>query len=164
MPARHFPVRADLDQLRHQAKDLLRAARRGDPDALADFAEYHPEKIAPERAKLSDAQLVLARSYGAPSWPRLVLSCKVIDAIWEDDLNGLRDMIVRHPELLQENAGIRNSNWGPPLSYAANLGRDRIITMLREHGATDLATAIGRAVLQSRIDTAHMLHRMMGSP
>ena len=30
-----LPVRPDLDQLRHQAKDLLHAAQRGDPDAIA---------------------------------------------------------------------------------------------------------------------------------
>jgi hypothetical protein len=48
---------------------------------------------------------------------------------------------------------VRKSNWGPPLSYAANLGRDRIIRMLRELGATDLEHAIDRAVLQGRIGT-----------
>ena len=31
MPARRLPVRPDLDQLKHQAKDLLRAAPRGRP-------------------------------------------------------------------------------------------------------------------------------------
>ena len=41
---------------------------------------------------------------------------------------------MKHPNLLHENAGIRNSNWGPPLSYAANLGRDRIIMIAHELG------------------------------
>ncbi|MGH8983026.1 MAG: hypothetical protein ACRDY6_04015 [Acidimicrobiia bacterium] len=30
-----LPARPDLDQLRHQAKDLLRAAKRGDAEAVA---------------------------------------------------------------------------------------------------------------------------------
>ena len=30
-----LPARPDLDQLRHQAKNLLHAAQRGDPDATA---------------------------------------------------------------------------------------------------------------------------------
>ena len=30
-----LPARPDLGQLRHQAKDLLRAAQRGDPEATA---------------------------------------------------------------------------------------------------------------------------------
>ncbi len=164
MPARRLPVRPDLDQLRHQAKDLLRAIRRGDPPAAADFREYHPETIDPGNAKLADAQLVLARSYEAPSWPRLVQSCQLVDAIWRDDLDAVRDLVVRHPHLLHEPATIRNSNWGPPLTYAANLGRDRIITMLHELGATDLESGVGRATLQGKIGTARMLYGMMDAP
>jgi len=67
MPNRRLPVRPDLDQLRHQAKDLLRAAHDGDESALADFAEFHPRAIDPTQATLADAQLVLARSYEAQS-------------------------------------------------------------------------------------------------
>ena len=44
-------------------------------------------------------------------------------------------------DLLRENAGIRNSNWGPPLSYAANLGRDRIIEMSSYHAMMGCAAA-----------------------
>ena len=73
--------------------------------------------------------------------------------------------MVKHPALLHEPAsGRKSSNWGPPLSYAANLGRDRIIGMLHDLGATDLEHAIDRAVLQGRIGTARMLHEMMGRP
>jgi hypothetical protein len=164
MPARHLPVRPHLEQLKHQAKDLLRAARRGDAEALADFAEFHPEKAVPTEVKLADAQLVLARSYQSPSWPRLVLACQVIEAIWRDDVEALRRLVEKHPYLLHEHATVRDSNWGPPLSYAANLGRDRIITMLHSLGATDLMHALDRAVLQSKIDTAKLLHRLLGSP
>jgi hypothetical protein len=164
MPARRLSVRPDLDQLKHQAKDLLRAIRRGEPDAIADLAHYHPRRIAPERAKLADAQLVLARSYQAPSWPRLVVACRLIDAIWHDDLDEVRDLVTRDPRLLHEDAGIRESNWGPPLSYAANLGRDRIIELLHGLGATDLKHAMGRAILQSRIGTARKLHAMLRHP
>ena len=164
MSDRHFPVRPDLDQLRHQAKDLLRAVQRGDPSALADFERHHPDTPDPAHAKLADAQLVLARSYGASSWTRLVQSCELIDAIWRDDLGAVRELVTKNPTLLHENAGIGNANWGPPMSYAANLGRDAIIEMLYGLGATDLATALGRAALQSRIDTARKIHALMGSP
>jgi hypothetical protein len=164
MSDRHFPVRPDLDQLRHQAKDLLRELRSGDPSALADFEQHHPEKPDAASAKLADAQLVLARSYGASSWTRLVQSCELIDAIWRDDVGAVRDLVTRNPHLLHENAGIRNGNWGPPLTYAANLGRDAIIEMLYGLGARDLGTALDRAALQSRIETARKIHAMMGSP
>jgi len=59
---RHFPVRPNLEQLKHQAKDLLRAIKQGEPSALAELKKHHPKAITPENAKLADAQLVLARS------------------------------------------------------------------------------------------------------
>ena len=71
---RHFPVRPNLEQLKHQAKDLLRAIRQGDLAALAALQKHHSKPVKPENAKLADAQLVLARSYGLPSWPRLVIA------------------------------------------------------------------------------------------
>jgi hypothetical protein len=164
MPARHLPVRPDLDQLKHQAKDLLRALRDGDADARADFSEFHPEGRDPAKAKLADAQLVLARSYQSPSWTRLVLACRLTDAIWRDDLDGVRALVLKNPHLVRESALVRKSDWGPPMSYAANLGRDRIIRLLHDLGAKDHGHAIDRATLQGRIDTARMLHAMIGAP
>jgi hypothetical protein len=164
MPYRHLPVRPDLDQLKHQAKDLLRAIRRRDSEAVADLREFHPRPIDPGDVKLAHAQLVLARSYQAPSWTRLVLACRLIDAIWKDDIQQVRALVMAHPNLLHEQARIHDNDWGPPLTYAANLGRDRIIEMLHGLGATDLASAIDRAALQSEIGTARMLHRLLGRP
>jgi len=164
MSNRRLPLRPDLTQLKHQAKDLLRALRDGDPSALADFQQHHPGPIDPASAKLADAQLVLARSYEAPSWPRLVQACELIDAIWRDDADAIRELVTKHPQLLHENAVLRKSHWGPPLSFAANLGRDRIIRLLHQLGATDLAQAANRAVLQGQIETARRLYAMMGDP
>lgn len=165
MPERHLPVRPNLEQLKHQAKDLLAAIRAGDADALADLQQFHPEHIVPGAAKLADAQLVLARSYQVPSWPRLVTACRVTDAIWRDDIEALREMIAKNPALVHEQALARpKSNWGAPMSYAANLGRDKMIQMLRESGATDLEHALHRAVLQGQVETARMLHKMAGEP
>ncbi len=164
MSARRLPVRPDLTQLKHQAKDLLRAIRRGEAEALEDLRTHHPKPPAPAEAKLSDAQLVLARCYEVPSWTRLVLACRLIDAIWEDDLETVRALVLEHPRLLHEHATVRDSNWGPPLSYAANLGRDRIIRMLHGLGATDLEHAMDRAALQGKTETARMLHAMLGAP
>lgn len=165
MPARRLPVKPDLTQLRHQARDLLRAIRAGDPEALADLRAFHPDPPDPAGAKLADAQLALARSYQASSWPRLVQGVLLVDAIWRDDLDQVRSLIARSPHLLHEHALIRtDSNWGPPMSYAANLGRDRIIRMLHAMGATDLDTAVDRAALQGKVDTARMLYDMAGRP
>ena len=60
-----LPDRPDLDQLRRQARELLRAATDGEPHALARI------HAVSERMTLSAAQLALAREYGFPSWPAL---------------------------------------------------------------------------------------------
>jgi hypothetical protein len=104
MPERHFPVHPNLEQLRHQAKDLLDAIRRGDAAALADLRAYHPRQVEPAAVRLADAQLVLARSYRLPSWPRLVLACRMTDAICRDEVEMVRELVTRHPALLHEDA------------------------------------------------------------
>jgi ankyrin repeat protein len=157
---RHLPVRPNLDQLKHQARDLLVAIRRGEPSALSDLRTHHHRRIDPAHARLTDAQHVLARSYGVASWPRLVLACRMTDAICRDDLDAVRTLVTRHPRLLHEDARGVKGNWGPPMSYAANLGRDRIINALRDLGAEDVQCAFDRACLQGQIETAAMLHAM----
>lgn len=164
MPDRHFPVRPDLEQLRHQAKDLLRDVESGKPDALAALEKHHPRRIAAADARLADAQLVLARAYGIPSWPRLVQACEMTDAIWRDDSARVRELIEANPALLHEDARGVPGNWGPPMSYAANLSRNGIVAMLRSLGAKDLQLAFDRACLQGRIDTARALHAMGARP
>ena len=158
---RHFPVRPNLDQLKHQAKDLLRAIRQGDLAALAEFRKHNPKAIDPAAARLADAQLALARSYGLPNWPRLVTACRMTEALWRGDAEAVRDLVRKKPALLHEAArGVPDSNWGPPMSYAANIGQDAIIQMLREMGATDVQHAFDRACLQGQLDTARRLHAM----
>ena len=151
MSERHLPVHPNLEQLKHQAKDLLRTLK-------ADPAQ-------PPTTKLADAQRLLARSYGLPSWNRLVLACRMIDAIRLDDVDTVRQLVLLHPKLLHENArGTAHCNWGPPMSYAANLGKDRVIQALRELGAVDIQHAFERACLQGRLDTARQLHAMGARP
>lgn len=158
MAKRHLPHPPNLDQLKHRAKDLLRSVHRGEPESIAEFTEHHPRDVPPGEAKLADAQLVVARSYGVPSWPRLVVACKMISAIHRDDPEAVRELILETPVLLHEQANGRpTSNWGPPMSYAANLGRDRVIHMLAEMGAEDLQHAFVRACLQGKIETARWL-------
>jgi ankyrin repeat protein len=162
---RRLPVHPNLDQLKHQAKDLFTAFQAGDPAAIAEFLEHHPDKTDPASAKLADAQLVLARSYQASSWTRLVQAVELINAIWDDNLEAVRALVTHNKHLLYEDALIRkDSNWGPPMTYAANVGRDRIIQMLHGLGAEDHRSALARAVLQSKIGTARMLYAMLGNP
>ncbi len=58
----------NLEQLRKQAKELVRAARAGDVEALARLDGREPI--------LARAQLVVAREHGYPSWPALVAAAE----------------------------------------------------------------------------------------
>jgi len=70
VPTQPLPSDPSLEHLKGQAKRLQRAVAAGEPEALALVAEHHPG--ARERAfTRADAQLVVARRYGFPSWPRL---------------------------------------------------------------------------------------------
>jgi len=165
MSVRRLPVRPDLDHLHHQAKDLLRAIHKGDESALAELRAHYPDAIEPAAAKLADAQLALARAYGVSSWTRLVQGVRLADAIWRDDLDAVASLIALNPALLRENVLIRrDSNWGPPMSYAANLGRDRIIRLLHSRGARDFEFAVGRAALQGKADTVRLVYDLAGRP
>jgi hypothetical protein len=97
-------------------KDLLRAVKRGTTEALAEFRQFHPNPPNPAAALLADAQLALARSYGMASWLRLVLACRVTNALCRDDPREVRALVTAHPELLVEDARGVKGNWGPPMS------------------------------------------------
>jgi len=87
------------------------------------------------------------------------------EAIWADDAETVRALVAGNPVLIHEQVLIRaDSNWGPPMTYAANLGRDALIRMLRELGATDLESAAGRAALQGHSDTVRMIYELAGRP
>ena len=60
-----LPARPSLDHLRHEARDLLRAAKSGDTAAVARV------RAVSGTLTLAGAQLALAREYGFASWPRL---------------------------------------------------------------------------------------------
>ena len=90
--------------------------RAGDAAAVAEFQRNHPGSIAPEQTQLADAQLALARAYGIASWPRLVTSCRLIDAIWQDDVEAIRTMVRSDPRLLHEDARGVKGNWGATAS------------------------------------------------
>jgi ankyrin repeat protein len=67
---RELPLEPNLDQLKNQAKDLLKAHKAGDPEAIQRVREIYPNWSG-AKLRLSDAQLVIAREYGFASWPRL---------------------------------------------------------------------------------------------
>ena len=137
-----LPARPDLDQLRHQARELLRAAQRGDPQATARIRAVTGKII------LSSAQLALAREYGFASWAKLKLEVERRDILNSRDLSRLTNLLAEHPEL----ATSQLEHWadrarGEPLGY---------VTMMRfNHDRLGLPAelpgtgAIARALIEA---------------
>src|SRR4030095_1259918 len=109
-----LPSRPNLEQLRNQAKDLLKSHKGGDPQAVERFRVSHPRcssasesEIRAARLSLSDAQLVIAREYGFASWARLrehvlLESGDPLEllkqAFQANDAPLFRKLLDRHPE------------------------------------------------------------------
>jgi ankyrin repeat protein len=86
----------NLEQLRKQAKALVRAARAGDEKALARLGGREPI--------LARAQLVLAREHGYASWPALVASVEANAEAFVRAASGRRraraeTMLAARPEI-----------------------------------------------------------------
>jgi len=79
------PFRLNLEQQKNRAKDLLRAARAGDANALARLAAARREPVARSSsdtqtaAKLADAQFVIARDLRFASWTKLKAHIAAMD-------------------------------------------------------------------------------------
>ncbi|MFF1821882.1 hypothetical protein ACFVWG_31545 [Kribbella sp. NPDC058245] len=67
-----LPAKASLSQLRARAKDLRKAVSKGRPDAVERARTHHPAYVDSVSFTLRDAQLTVAREYGAPSWGELM--------------------------------------------------------------------------------------------
>jgi ankyrin repeat protein len=130
---RQLPPRPNFEQLKKQAKLILKGHKEADPEALARIREHHPrwrkssptiEPAAIEKARftLADAQLVLANEYGFATWARLkahvlhdVASANpaaasegvkaLRDAAGRGDLAQLDALLDAHPELINETGG-----------------------------------------------------------
>ena len=85
--AQSFPLLSEtdlslnLDRQRQLAKRLRDDVRAGNAEALARLAKAHPrpDPLDRGRLKLTDAQLVIAREAGLPSWPALKAHVEQID-------------------------------------------------------------------------------------
>lgn len=91
----------NLEQLRKQAKELVRAARAGDSEAL--------ERLGGREPILARAQLVIAREQGYSSWPALVAA---VEASAETFVQAATDgRCERAERLLDARPEIANDPW-----------------------------------------------------
>ncbi len=146
---RELPSQPNLEQLRIQAKELLKAHKSHDPEAIQRIRENHPRfaearDIRDAKVRLSDTQLVIAREYGFANWPKLkdhLDSLKLASAdpvsllhkaFKEDDHALVRRLLQRHPEFkarINEPVGDFGS---PPITNARS---PEMIDVLLEAGA-----------------------------
>ena len=86
MPPRGLPGNADLEQLEQGAAMFQQAVRSGDAGAAEVVREFHPRLSratpgSPELAGFTraDAQLVIARRFDFPSWPKLKAHLELVE-------------------------------------------------------------------------------------
>ena len=121
-----LPARANLEQLRKQAKALLKGHQSALPESMARIRANHPryrssseKEIADARLTLADAQLAIAHEYGFETWAKLKAEvalrapdssigenvAALRDAAGRGDLERLGALIDAHPELIDEPGG-----------------------------------------------------------
>ncbi|MGB8353716.1 MAG: ankyrin repeat domain-containing protein, partial [Chthoniobacteraceae bacterium] len=109
-----IPRRPNLEFDRKQAKSLFESLKAADPEAIRRFTEHHPAGISAS-PKLTDAQLVIAREYGFPSWPawKTFVETRGLDrkkqaeialrAICSNDIARARVLFKADPDLARED-------------------------------------------------------------
>lgn len=134
LPTRKLRAHPDLNQLKRQAKELLAAFAAGQTAAVDEVNTRYRDADAATFA-LHDAQLVLARSYGFESWPKLkafvdgVTIKRFAEAVQANDTRQVRAMLKARPELA--TMGIDNYQ----VVHLAVLNRaPEIVKLLMEHG------------------------------
>ena len=137
-PARTLRDRPDLAQIKRQAKELLKAYAAGEADAATEV-NAHYRGASPASFALHDAQLVLARSYGFLSWPKLkafvdgVTVRRLCDAVREGDLDGVKAMLAVRPELV--HLDLAENDEHRALHHAVLQRRPDMVRLLMQHGA-----------------------------
>jgi ankyrin repeat protein len=142
LPTRKLPDRPDLGHLKRQAKQLLEAFLGGEQEAVAEVNRFYHDADAAKFA-LHDAQLVLARSYGYDSWPKLkafvdgVTIHRLTEAVRSGDVEQVRGVLRVRPELLNR---VEPSSHGHTALHYAVLGRmPEMVRVLMELGADPYA-------------------------
>ncbi len=138
LATRRMHEHPDLDQLKRQAKELLRAFLADEPEATA---EVHAHYTNADRATfaLHDAQLVLARSHGFESWPRLkvyvdgVTVLHLADAVSAGDLGQVVTMLRSRPEIA--NMAMSYADERRPIHFAVMNRSPEMVRLLMQHGA-----------------------------
>ncbi len=109
-----FPLRPNLEQYRKQAKDLLKLWKAGQVEALTRLNTHHTPK---EHLKLADAQLVIAREHGLPSWAKFKRALELMpefkQALYPGDYDTVARILEECPELMDCNPWENSEGYRP---------------------------------------------------
>jgi hypothetical protein len=132
MPVKPLPPNADLDHLKHQARDLIKAHAAKDPQAAQRIREFHPrfrreidDAIFNTHVRLSDAQLAIARERGFANWARLkrhlsrpaheriedVTFRRALEYVDAGDVESLRAYLKAHPKVVSQHVNLEGGNY-----------------------------------------------------
>lgn len=138
LPTRRMREHPDLEQLKRQAKKLLRGFAGGEADATTEVNAHYRTADASKFA-LHDAQLVIARSYGFESWPKLkayvdgVTVKRMADAVGAGDLAQVRAIVRARPELADLTMSYSDEH--RPIHYAVMKRLPEMVRLLMRHRA-----------------------------
>ncbi len=138
LPTRRMREHPDLEQLKRQAKELLRGYAAGDAGAAAEVAAHYRSPNAAMFA-LHDAQLVIARSYGFDSWPKLKAYVdgatvrRLADAVRAGDVAQVRAMLRARPELADMQMSYGDEHRA--IHFAVMQRSSEMVRLLMRHGA-----------------------------
>jgi ankyrin repeat protein len=128
----------DLEQLKRQSKELLAAFRAADPAAINEVtACYDDPQLA--TFALHDAQLVIARSYGFDSWPKLkayvdgVTIRRLVEVVSNGAIERVKAMLKARPELA--NMAVSYADEHRAIHYAVMHRQPEITRLLMRKGA-----------------------------
>jgi hypothetical protein len=152
--ASRLPARPSLEQLRKQAKDLLKDVRAGDAAATERVRLILNRE--PDTPTLSDAQFVVAREYGFDHWPALA---RHVDSVNPPGL-GRFDALASELAAAYTSASIeriREINWTHGTSFYWYREADEMHRQLPTWYASSSRTAD-----EALADARHLVARMSG--
>lgn len=138
LASRRMREHPDLEQLKRQAKELLSGFRAGDVAAAAEVNAHYDAADSTTFA-LHDAQLVIARSYGFDSWPKLkayvdgVTIKRLIEAVRARDTALVRTMLRSRPELADMTVSYGDEHRA--IHHAVMHRWPEIVRLLMQNGA-----------------------------
>lgn len=180
MPVRQLPSRPNLDHLKQQAKDLIKAHAARTHAAAQLIREFHPQfrgaadaTIFAAQFKLSDAQLTVAREHGFQSWTRLKRRIekpapadrldlphheriedpvfrRAVDLIDTGDEAGLRAHLKQHPGLARRHVVFEGMNYFHNPSLLEFIAENPI----RHNKMPENIAAVTEVILEAGVDQA----------